>query len=234
MRDRPHVGLVDAHAERVRGHHHLRAALHERLLARASCIGIHARVVGHRRDLLRGDLLGQRIGVFARAAVHDRRARARLAEHVQQCSPLARHRALALDADDIEDEVRPVKARAHRHPVAQPEPRRDLARDPRRGRRRDRHHRRPVMRLELRGRGAVAARAPEARQGRVFDAVQRGDRLAQAQVVGPEVVSPLAHAVRLIHNEQRHRPPRQRRAECARGEALGGSEHELRLPRFDL
>ena len=154
------------------------------------------------------DSRGDRVGVLARAAVHDRRAR--VLGSLRTCSSAAHlraTRALALHAHHVEGEVRPVEARADRHPVAQPQPRGDLLRHARRGRRRRRHHRR---------------------------ASERGDRVVQAQVVGPEVVAPLGHAVRLVDHEQRHLALRQRRAEGARGEALGRRQHEARLARLDV
>ncbi len=147
------------------------------------------------------------VGVLARAAVHDRRPCARIVQHVHQRRPLARHRPLALQADHVEGQVRAVEAGADRHPVAQPQPRRDLLGHPRRRRRRRRHHRR---------------------------ATERGDRVVQPQVVRSEVVSPLGHAVRLVDHEQRHPPARQRRPERARREPLRRRQHQLRRTRLDV
>ncbi len=126
---------------------------------------------------------------------------------MQQRRPLARDRALAFDAHDVEREARTVEPGADRQPLAQPQPRGDLLGHARgRGRGRG-HHRRAAERL---------------------------DRAVQPQVVRPEVVAPLRHAVRLVDHEQRDLPLRQRLAEGARGEALRRRQHELRLARGDL
>ncbi len=54
---------------------------------------------------------------------------------------LARDRALALDADDVEREVGAVEAGAHRNPIAQVQPCGDLLGDSRRGGGGGGHHR---------------------------------------------------------------------------------------------
>ena len=52
---------------------------------------------------------------------------------------------------------------------------------------------------------------------------------AQREVVGPEVVPPLAHAVRLVHDEQAHRAREQVLEEVAVLEALGREVEDLAL-----
>ena len=126
---------------------------------------------------------------------------------MQQRTALARHRALALDGEHVEGDVRPVEARAHRHRVAQPEALRDLARDARRRRRGRRHHR----------------RTPEV-----------GDRVVEAQVVRAEVVPPLGHAVRLVDHEQRDPPPRQGPAKAEEANRSGAASTSCASPRADL
>ena len=78
-------------------------------------------------------------------------------------------------AGDGEGEVGPVEAGGHLQRLAQPEPAGDVDRHPRRGRGGGGHDR---------GRAQVA----------------RG--VGEAEVVGPEVVPPLRHAVRLVDHEQ--------------------------------
>ena len=59
---------------------------------------------------------------------------------------------------------------------------------------------------------------------------ERGDRLAEAQVVGAEVVAPLADAVRLVDDEQRDAGARRSSSiDVLVGELLRGEEHELDL-----
>ena len=52
------------------------------------------------------------------------------------------------------------------------------------------------------------------------------DHPAQPQVVGPEVVAPLRHAVGLVDGEQTDLAPRQRRQERRGGEPLGRAQHD--------
>ncbi len=131
VRDRAHVSLVDAHAERVRRHHHLRAALHERTLALAPRVRAHARVVGHRRDPLlpRSAQRPRQCPCACRSTRSPAAPRGRSSD----CISAARLRATAplpstLTTSKVE--VRPVEARADRHPVAQPQPRCDLLAPP--------------------------------------------------------------------------------------------------------
>ena len=61
--------------------------------------------------------------------------------------------------------------------------------------------------------------------------LQHLDHVDDPQVVGPEVVSPGAHAVGLVHRQQPGRCLGQDRADVFAGQLLGGQEHERRLPR---
>jgi hypothetical protein len=210
--DRSHVGLVDAHAEGVRRDDDLGAILHEGLLAGAPLLRTHAGVVGDGRQTLFAQPRGDGVGVLSRAAVDDRRPRALVAEHVQQRRPLARDRALALDADHVEGHVRPIEARADRHRLVQLQASGDLLCDARRRRGRRGHHRRAAA----------------------DGAAQRRDRVVQAQVVGAEVVAPLGNAVRLVDDEQRDLALCERRAKGPGREALGRGEDELRVAGGDL
>ncbi len=115
---------------------------------------------------------------------------------------LARLRALALEWDHVERQVRPVEARAHDERIAKTQPRADL-----------------LGHLLGRGRGA------RHHDGRA----QPVDHSAQAQVVGPEVMAPLGHAVGLVDDEEIDRPRLERGQEDWRREPLGRAEHDPRL-----
>ena len=64
-----HVGLVDAHAERIGRHHDRRIVVDETALAFQARVGGHARMVSYSRHALAHEPCGKRIDVFARAAV---------------------------------------------------------------------------------------------------------------------------------------------------------------------
>ena len=190
--DRPHVGLVDPHAERVGGDDHRRLAGHEPALDLRAALARQARVVDE--DLLSelgAEPLGERLAALARPAVDDRRERARRGERRPDPRVLVRARAAA---DDREGQVRPVEAGGDPHRVAQPEAPHDVAGHLRRRGRRRREDR---------------ARAEVAR------------RVGEAEVVGPEVVAPLGDAVRLVDDEQAHVRAAQPLGEARRREALG-------------
>ena len=175
VRDEAHVGLVDAHAEGDRGHHHERAAAvlaaaQEGSLVAGAQRGLHAGVIrqrGHAVLVQEGRHLLDRI---AGQAVDDAGlARMLVADEAQQL--LAR---LALLDDPVAD-VGPVEA-GHEHPRAGEQPLLDL--QPRRriggGGQRDARHLRKALAQQ-----------------------------AELAVLGAEVVAPLRHAVRLVDREQR-------------------------------
>jgi hypothetical protein len=62
-----------------------------------------------------------------------------------------------------------------------------------------------------------------------LDAVEEAPQLADAQVVGAEVVAPLADAMRLVDGEQADADPAQQAAGAGGGEALGRHVEELQL-----
>ena len=72
MDHRSHVGLVDAHPERVRGDDHVGVALHEAVLGGGALVGGHAGVVADRLQALGAQPLADLLDVPARAAVDDR------------------------------------------------------------------------------------------------------------------------------------------------------------------
>ena len=122
---------------------------------------------------------------------------AELARGLRDQPLLVMARARVLDG---ELDVRPVEVTDHLLGVAQPEPPADLA--PHR-RRRGGGERDPHAHPEL-----VGLRA-------------------EPQVVGPEVLPPLADEMRLVHDEQPRAGAPQRRARLVVGELLGRDEDEL-------
>jgi hypothetical protein len=104
---------------------------------------------------------------------------------------------------DAESKVRPVEAAGDDRRVAQPQPVDDLVPDRGRGRRGEAEDRRPPDRL---GGGA------------------------QAPVLRSEVVAPLAHAVRLVDDEQRRPAGGKALDHVVPGELLGREQQELDRP----
>ena len=105
---------------------------------------------------------------------------------------------------DREREVRAVEPGRHVHRVAQPEPGDDVSRDLRRGGRR---------------RGDDRVRAEPARG------------VGEPEVVRPEVVPPLGHAVRLVDHEQPDPRAPDPLQEAGRGEPLGRDVEQPQLAR---
>ena len=196
MPHRAHVGLVDAHPERVRGHDHVGLAGHELVLGAAALVGREPGVVDGRVQQRAGLL-----GALAGAAVDDRGAVLVELHAGQQGRPLARHRALAVERQHVEREVRAVEAGADALGVAQAEPHDDLLGDLRRRGRRAGH------------RGRVA---------------ELGDDRREPQIVGAEVVTPLRDAVRLVDDEQVQLALRERGPERGGREPLGCGERDRR------
>ena len=205
--DRAHVGLVDAHPEGVGGDDDVRLAAHERVLRAGALVGAEARVVGGRVDAFGAEHRRDLLGRLARAAVDDRRAVLRVLEAGDERRPLARDTALTVEREDVETQVGPVEAGPHTLGFPEAEPGDDLLCD-----------------LRRRGRGAGHRRR----------VAELADDRGQSQIVGPEVVAPLGHAVRLVDDEQRDRPLRDRVAEGGRGEPLGGGEDDRRGAAADV
>ncbi len=189
--DRAHVRLVDPHAERVRRHDDRQRAVHEPPLHRRALLAPEPRVVHADRAVeRRRELDSELLGTRPRARVDDRRRRARRSQRGRDMAVL-RHRRRA--RDDRERQVRAIEARRHAHRVAQAQPRLDVARDLRRGRRRRRDDR--------------LRRKPPCRVG-------------EAEVVRAKVVPPLRDAMRLVDDEQPDPRALHRLDERRRGEAL--------------
>ena len=173
MADRPHVGLVDAHAERVGGDHDRRLAVHEAPLHLGAHVARQPGVVGDDLDAeLAPQPVREPVALRARAGVDDRRQRVRLGQR-RRDPPV--HDLLVRARHDAEREVRPVEARRDVHRLAQPEARHDVPRH--------------LGRRGGRG-GQDRLRAEPAR------------RVGEPEVLRPEVVPPLRDAVRLVDHEE--------------------------------
>ena len=198
---RPHVGLVHAHPECVGRADDPHLVGQEPALHRRSPLAVEAGVVGDR--LLaerRAQLSGQLVRAGPRARIDDRR------QGIGSAQGLGNQRALLMPARarDREGDVRPVKAGGHLQRIAQPEPRRDVDRHPRR-----------------RGGGGCdnRLRADHARG------------VGQPEVIGPEVVAPLGDAVGLVDHEQAHAHRGHPLEEPRSREALGRHVEQAQLPR---
>ncbi len=170
-----HVRDVHAHAEGVRRRHRLHAPGGEGVLGLGP-VGA-AGVVGDRR--VAGGVERTRPSPRPPCGCRSRRSPCRPPAERSAASSvaaLARHRALALDPDRVEGEVRPVEAADHLDRVAQAEAAGDVGAHLRRGRGGERHGRRAGRR--------------------------RSRKRPDAPVVGAELVAPLGHAVGLVDDQQ--------------------------------
>ncbi len=192
MADRPHVGLVDPHAEGIGGDDHSHLAGHEPLLGGRAHVSPQPRVV-HRHLLAEraGNEPRHLLAGAARAGVHNR----------GQCSGLRECRcepAAFVDRggapNDGKREIGPVEPGRDADRVAQGEPTCDVIGHGRRCGRRE-SHRRP---------GTDAPRG-----------------VRQKEVIGAEVVTPLRDAVRLVDHEQPDPYLPDELCEPRRGKALG-------------
>ena len=190
--DGAHVGLVDAHAERVGGDDDRRLAGHEAPLRLGARLAGQAGVVDDRLDAeLARQPIGEPLALRARARVDDPGQRAGLGERGGDPAVDGR---LVRAADDRERQVRAVEPRRDAHRVAQAEPGHDVGRH---------------LRRRGRRRGDDRLRAEPARG------------VGEPEVVGPEVVPPLGHAVRLVDHEQADPGVADALEEPGRGEPLG-------------
>ena len=201
VRDRPHVGLVDTHAERVRRHDDIHVTGHEAPLSFGTLLAAEPRVVGDDLDAeCPLQIAGQPLDLRPRPRVHDRGPRLRLGQRREQASRLVGAR---FARDDGEAEVRAVEARRHHHRVAKPQAPGDIPRDLwRRGGRRGEDRLRP----------------------------KPAGGVGQTEVVGPEVMPPLRHAVRLVDDEQPDVDVAHRLEEAGGREALRRDVQQAHLP----
>ena len=108
--DEPHIGLVDAHAERRRRDDRLRLSGHEVVLNARALLGLEARVVVLGPESVAAEDARELLGRAPRARVHDRGAAA------QRAKPLDEDRDAVLRVGDllhVVAEVRAHDARVH-------------------------------------------------------------------------------------------------------------------------
>ena len=194
--DGAHVGLVDAHAEGGRRHHDAVGGSHEAPLARVALGRAEPRVVGLGGQVGVAQPLRDVLAARPRAGVDDRGPLRRIGQPGRQ---QCQARALALHGRHVEGKVGPVDTGAHLHRIAQPQRSHDVGCDARRGGRGECHR---------------AARA------------DRIARVGEPEIVGTEIVPPLAEAVRFVHGEERDPAPVDGCAETSVAEALRRHEHE--------
>ena len=206
--DEAHVGLVDAHAEGVRGHHDRGAVVEEVVLVLAPLLRREARVVARRGKAVVPQKVADLLDRRARRAVHDARLARRdpaggvapggaLAHEAQKAALLVAR----LGALDAEVEVRPVEPRDEHVGVAQ------------------------AQRLDDVGAHVAGGGGGERGDGRPFG--QAGDELGDPQVAGAEVLPPLRHAVRLVHRHERDGHALHELLQARRVEPLGGDIEQL-------
>ena len=168
-----HVALVDPHAERDRRDDHVALIAGERVLVPRPLLVAEPRVIRQRTDAFAREPGRELLDAFARDAVHDPRLAAMRADETQQVRTPGA--ALAL-LDRRDDEVRPEERSLESLRPAHPELLDDVA-----------DH------APRRGRG----------QGEDGDVAELRLQSLKLPVRGPEVVAPLADAVRLVDDQQR-------------------------------
>ena len=178
MDDVTHVGLVDTHAKGVGGDHHLNIVVDKGALALAAGVITHAGMVAANANAAGAQSLGklscQRIDGLAGRAIHDA-ALARMRDHI-----VAHPRGLSLVAHLLAAKVEVLAIEA-------------------------RHHRRRVLQAEHLLNVRTHALSRCSGKGRHDGALRQGiDKLANLQVGGAEILTPLAHAVGLVNGHERN------------------------------
>ncbi len=134
MDHEPHVGLVDAHAERVRRHHDPDLVLDPFFLPQGAFGGGQSSVVGQRRDALVAQQRRHLFGALARAHVDDTRPR-HVAHQTQQLA------VLVIRAADAVGEIGAGEAASQQAGFGESQAVHDVVRDGFRGRSRERQDR---------------------------------------------------------------------------------------------
>ena len=205
-----HIGLVDAHAERIGGDYDGHDVRDERLLVLGALAIGHARVVAPDRDTARPERVRKvsrkLIDRLARGAVHD-------AALVRMCQGIiADPGRLCLVAHLLRAkvEIGAIEARHHRLGVMEPEHLHDV------------------------GAHALGGRC---RKGGEHGALGKLlDELRDMQVGGPKILAPLTHAVRLVDRDERKADAARRCGLLRKGDkarilqALGCHVHDLVAP----
>ena len=202
-----HVGLVDAHAKGVGGNHHLNVVVDKGALALAAGVVAHAGMVAANANAAGtqrlGKLRGQRVDRLAGRAIHDA-ALARMRDHVV-AHPGGLGLVTHLFATKVE--ILAIKTR---------------------------HHGRGILQAEhlLNVRAHTLGR--RSGKGRHDGALRQGiDELANLQVGGAEILTPLAHAVGLVNGHEWHADAAFGRSFLRKGQkawleqALGRHIHKL-------
>ena len=202
VRNEADVRLVDAHAESDGRHHHDALLLAEDRLMAGAHVGIHPGVIRQRADALLGQPLRGLFHLLARQAIDDAGV-AGVAVHVLGPDEAQQLLPRAVLLDDGVADVRAVEAREEDTRVRQRQPLDDLvARDGvgRGGQRNARHVRETL--------------------------VQHG----KLDVLRPEIVPPLRHAVRFVDGEQADARSLKQIEEARRHQPLGRHVDEVQPP----
>ena len=176
MDHEPYVGLVDAHAEGIGGYHDLHPVIEEIVLILPPGIRIQLGMVGRSPDTAALQQAGSLIHLLCGAAVDDARVVALFQHKVQQLLRLLAGQS----APGLKIEVGTVKAGGHLIGLLQGQLFPDIVPHMGGGRGRERAHHRTAGQAVHKG----------------FD----------AQVAGPEVLSPLADAMGLVHRHHADGP----------------------------
>ena len=203
MADGAHVRLVNPHPEGVRGHDHPRLTGHEPLLGeRTHAPGDTGMVGEHLLAERSGEQPRELFTGSARTRVDDRRQCARLRQGCCQ-APLLIARASA--RHDREAQIGAIEAGRHPHGIPERQAPRDVVGHPWSG-----------------GRGQ-RDRGPRA---------EGASRVREREVIRPEVVAPLGHAMGLIDDEQPDPGVGDRFPEARQREPLGCHVEEPNLAAY--
>ena len=191
-----HIGLVHPQPESVGAHDDADLADGERLFGAGPQLGVHAPVVGQSRVPVGPQQAGEVHGVVAPGHVDDGWSVPERPQHLQHPSPSFPNRFALLDAVA---QLGTIRA-AGDHPVAaelQPQLGGDV------------------------GQGLGGGGGGEGGNGRALGS-QPPDGVGDPEVLRPEVVAPLGHAVSLVHHDQAHLHVLHGLAEAGLPEPLGG------------
>ncbi|CAM2177626.1 conserved hypothetical protein [Burkholderia latens] len=210
MNDEAHVRLVDAHAERVRGDDQARVAVHEAVLLVAAFPGRQPSVVAGDAFSARRQPRPYALNLAHGRDIDDARA-LQFAGQIEQPPLLEFERACGFAAsvsgarmNHAVAQVGPVRTRAHDRGVAQSQCVHDVFDDFRRRGGGERKDRRAAHRLY---------------------------RVRDIEKCRPEIVPPLRHAVRFVHDDEFHarlRATGEDVDECGLREAFRRHEHDAR------
>ena len=200
--DKAHVGAVDSHAEGVRRHDHVVAAVEKDILRPFPVLVLHPAVVGDEFHAHAGKGGADFLDLFPRRAIDDAGA-VRLDEVLEPRVFLA----VAFAMSHSQAEVRSLEAADRDVGIAQLQ-----------------HLENVIAHL---GRGGGG-------EGGGLGMIEHLEGLGEAQVVRPEIVTPLAETVRLIDRDEGDGHALERANEGAAAESLRRDVDELEFPRAHL